>query len=411
MDQPRHGSIPRPHLPDVRPLDRFRSLKFKLGVLVVATNFLSVLVTWTGLQIGFGPTRTFPFAIVLSIAMTWLLAKGMTSPLREMRSAARAMADGDYTRRVRATSRDEVGQLAATFNSMAEDLATGDLQRRELIANVSHELRTPVAALQAQLENLVDGVTPATPAALGSALHQTERLTRLVTYLLDLSRIEAGATDLRPTQVNLQDFLDDAVDEVEMLEAGKQLEFVVDVHPENLTVALDRDRFQQVVLNLLHNAIRHSPYGSTIRLRARRRGDKVLVEVADEGPGIAPEDRERIFARFVHGTSPVQVGPGTSGGGTGIGLAIVRWAVALHGGHVEVVDSERGATFRVTLPAPQPGVRGLGRPASGPTPAVPAPVGTSRLDAAEVREAEDEVDPDARGTAPTAVTPPTSGGS
>ena len=111
----------------------------------------------------------------------------------------------------------------------------------------------------------------------------------------------------------------------------------------------------------------------------------------------------------MHGTSPVQVGPGTAGGGTGIGLAIVRWAVALHGGHVEVVDSERGATFRVTLPAPQPGVRGLGRPATGPTPAVPAPEGTSRVDAAEVRE-EDEVDPDVRGTAPTAVTPPTSGG-
>ena len=405
MDQPRHGSIPRPHLPDVRPLDRLRSLKIKLGVLVVATNFLAVLVTWFGLQIGLGPTRTFPFAIVMSVVMTWLLAKGMTSPLREMRSAARAMADGDYTRRVRATSRDEVGQLAATFNAMAEDLATGDLQRRELIANVSHELRTPVAALQAQLENLVDGVTPATPAALGSALHQTERLTRLVTYLLDLSRIEAGATDLRPTSVPLQEFLDEAVDEVEMLEAGKQLDFVVDVHPENLAVTLDRDRFRQVVLNLLHNAIRHSPFGSTIRLRARRRGDKVLVEVADEGPGIAPEDRERIFARFVHGTSPEHVGPGTSGGGTGIGLAIVRWAVALHGGRVEVVDSERGATFRVTLPAPQPGVRGLGRPGTGATPVV------RTAESGAPAEAAEPAGPEARRVAPTAGTPPTSGGS
>ena len=369
MEPPRHGALPRPHLPDVRPLDRLRSIKIKLGVLVVATNFLAVLTTWIGLQVGFGPTRTFPFAIVMSIAVTWLLAKGMTSPLREMTAAARAMADGDYTRRVRATSRDEVGQLAATFNSMADDLATGDLQRRELIANVSHELRTPVAALQAQLENLADGVTPATPAALGSALHQTERLTRLVTYLLDLSRIEAGASDLHPTAVGLADFLEDAVDEVEMLEAGKQLDFVVDVQPEHLTVPVDRDRFQQVVLNLLHNAIRHSPFASTIRISARRRGDKVQIDVADEGPGIAPEDRERIFARFVHGTSPVHVGPGTSGGGTGIGLAIVRWAVALHGGRVEVADSERGATFRVTLPAPQPGTR-AGRPSTGATPVV-----------------------------------------
>lgn len=355
MERPRHGALPRPHLPDVRPLDGLRSLKVKLGVLVVTTNFVAVLITWAGLQVRLGPTRTFPIAIVVSIVVTLLLAKGMTSPLREMRSAARAMADGDYSRRVRATSRDEVGQLAETFNLMAADLATGDQQRRELIANVSHELRTPVAALQAQLENLVDGVTPATPAALGSALHQTERLTRLVTYLLDLSRIEAGASDLHPTPVGMHDLLDDAVDEVEMLEAGKQLSYVVDVQPAHLTVMLDRDRFQQVILNLLHNAIRHSPPESTIRLRARRRGERVIVEVADEGPGIAPADRERIFARFVHGTTPVHAGPGTSGGGTGIGLAIVRWAVALHGGRVEVVDSERGATFRVTIPVPSAG--------------------------------------------------------
>ena len=116
----------------------------------------------------------------------------MTSPLREMTAAARAMARGDYSRRVRATSRDEVGELARAFNQMAADLAAADQQRRELIANVSHELRTPITALQAVLENLVDGVAAPDPATLRTALAQTERLGRLVAELLDLSRIDAG---------------------------------------------------------------------------------------------------------------------------------------------------------------------------------------------------------------------------
>ncbi len=358
----RHGRVPRPHLPDVRPLDVLRSIRTKLGVLVITTNALAALITWVGLRMHLGPTRTFPLALVVSIVVTLVLARGMTSPLREMTAAARAMAGGDYSRRVRATSRDEVGQLAVAFNQMADDLATGDQQRRDLIANVSHELRTPVAALRAQLENIVDGVTPATPASLGAALAQTERLSRLVTYLLDLSRIEAGAADLRVATVDVAEFLDAVVDEVEMVEAGKNLVFEVDVTPENLTVPGDPDRLSQIFVNLLHNAIRHAPHGSTVRVAAMRRGDRVVIDVADEGPGIAVADRSRIFERFVHGTTPAATSSAGTSGGTGIGLAIVRWAVALHDGDIEVVDSEQGATFRVSLPAPRMrGLRGAGR--------------------------------------------------
>src|SRR5215213_3194147 len=116
----------------------------------------------------------------------------MTSPLREMAAAASAMARGDYGRRVRATSRDEVGELARAFNAMAAELSDADRMRRELVANVSHELRTPLGALQALLENLADGVEPPDPAALRTALAQTERLGRLVAQLLDLSRLESG---------------------------------------------------------------------------------------------------------------------------------------------------------------------------------------------------------------------------
>ncbi|ROS78491.1 cell wall metabolism sensor histidine kinase WalK [Cellulomonas sp. PhB143] len=351
-------AAPRPQLPDVRPLDRFGSIKIKLGVLVAATVVLGVFITWIGLRNELGPSRTLPLAIVLSLLLTQVLARGMTSPLREMTTAAQAMADGDYSLRVRATSHDEVGQLAVAFNIMAEDLASSDRIRRELIANVSHELRTPVAALHAQLENVVDGVVPADQATLQGALDQTERLTRLVTYLLDLSRIEAGAAALNVSSIPVGDFLEDSADELSMMEAGKDLRYVVDVAPPDLVLRADRERLQQVVTNLLHNAIRHSPPGGEVRLEGYpatdgQGRDVVVLEVGDEGPGIAPGDRERIFERFARGQHAPPPGRTTSGG-TGIGLAIVRWAVELHGGTVAVADSAHGATIRVTLPVLDP---------------------------------------------------------
>lgn len=353
MAAPRHAIRERL---DVRPLDPLSSIKIKLGVLVTATVTLAAFLTWAGLShYHLGPSRTLPLAVVVSVALVQIIAHGMTSPLRDMTAAAQAMAQGDYTRRVRATSRDEVGRLAAAFNTMAEDLEQADTLRRELVANVSHELRTPIAALRAQLENLADGVTPATPETLGAVLAQTERLGRLVTDLLDLSRLEAGAVglDLRPVDVRL--LLDDAVAAAELIAPRKELRFEVDVAPADLTVPADEQRLGQVVTNLVQNAVRHSPRGGTVRLLARREPRDVVIDVVDEGPGIAREDRTRVFERFTRGNVPAVTGQ-ISTGGTGLGLAIVRWAVTLHGGTVEVADSARGADMRVRLPAERPGV-------------------------------------------------------
>ena len=342
---PRHAR--RPHLPDVRPLDRLRTIKIKLGVLVGATVTLGVLIAWLGLTGDLHPLWTLPLAVGAAMAVVGLLARGMTSPLREMTAAAQAMAAGDWTRRVRATSRDEVGQLAEAFNTMAEDLAQQDALRRETVANVSHELRTPVAALQAQLENMVDGVTEPTEAALGSALAQTERLGRLVGYLLDLSRIEAGVADLHVTALPLAQFLDEAVGAVVPVAAPRGVRFEVRVTPPALTLPADGERLHQVVANLLHNAVRHSPEDGTVTVTARAEGAWVFLDVVDEGPGIAPADRRRVFERFTRGG---RQGDEPATGGTGLGLAIVRWAVHLHGGTVEVVDSPVGADLQVVLP-------------------------------------------------------------
>src|SRR6476661_2910801 len=234
---------------DLRPLDPFRSIKLKLGVLVGATTTISAVAVWAGLHNDLATRYTLPLSVIIALAVTQLLARGMTSPLREMTAAAQAMARGDYSRRVRATSNDEVGELGRAFNRMAEDLGDADRQRRELVANVSHELRTPVSALRAVLENLVDGVTTPDDATLRAALAQTERLGDLVSQLLDLSRVEAGAVPLHRGLMDVGAFLRACVDEAEL--AGRDVRYVVDVDPADLSLEADQDRLHQVVANLL----------------------------------------------------------------------------------------------------------------------------------------------------------------
>lgn len=327
-----------------RPLDPFRSIKLKLGLLVVGSGAAGLAYFWYG--IGWIPPGTSLTAIGVALLTSQVLAHGMTSPLREMTAAARAMAGGDYRRRVRATSRDEVGELARAFNQMAGDLAAADRHRRELIANVSHELRTPITALQGVLENLVDGVAQPDPATLRAALAQTERLGRLVTELLDLSRIEAGGALLRREVFAVTPLLAEAVREAEVNAAGngRGVTFRTEVDPPGATGYGDRERLHQVLANLLDNAARHSPPGGTVSVTAHAGPNELSLEVTDEGPGIPEAERARVFERFTRGARAGR------DGGTGLGLAIARWVVELHGGTIAVVDAPHGCRIRVTLP-------------------------------------------------------------
>ncbi|MCL2536300.1 MAG: HAMP domain-containing histidine kinase, partial [Nocardiaceae bacterium] len=281
-------------------------------------------------------------ALVAALVVTQILAHGMTSPLREMTSAAQAMATGDYSRRVRSTSRDEIGQLATAFNQMAEDLEADDRYRRELIGNVSHELRTPIAALQAVLENVVDGVAIPDQATMRSALAQTERLGELVADLLDLSKLEGGAVPLRRETFELEPFLDDVVRQASS--PTRPLWVDVNVAPAGLRAVADTARLHQVITNLVDNAARHGSPDSPVRITARTdpRGGELILDVHDDGPGIPVADRSRVFERFARG--------GAQDGGTGLGLAIARWAVELHAGRIEVLDTPSGCCIRVALP-------------------------------------------------------------
>jgi signal transduction histidine kinase len=327
------------------PLARVTSIKVKLGLLVVASVTVALAVAALGGAGGVPMGLSIPVTILLALAVTQLLAVGMTSPLRQMTEAARRMAVGDYGVRVSETSNDEVGQLARAFNTMARDLATVDRQRRELVANVSHELRTPLTALCALLENLVDDVAPRDPDSLATALAQAERLAGLVEDLLDLARVDAGKAPLDPEPVPIAPLLAEAVAEARVL--GRSVEYDVRVDPPDLVVMAGLARLRQLVANLLDNASRHSPAEGTVLVTATRAGERYRLEVSDGGPGVAAEDRERVFEPF--GTLSANEG----GGGTGLGLAIARWVTELHGGSIRFVDPEpgnAGARIRVELP-------------------------------------------------------------
>ena len=178
------------------------------------------------------------------------------------------------------------------------------------------------------------------------ALAQTERLGELVTNLLDLSRLEGGAIPLQPSTFGVEKFLVEAIGHVAV--AGDGVQVAVRVSPPDLVAVADQARLRQVVVNLVDNAIRHSPAGARVDVLASAAQPTGLrLEVCDEGPGIPPAERERVFQRFSRGA--------TSAGGTGLGLAIARWAVELHGGAVEVMDARTGCRIGVTIPAPATG--------------------------------------------------------
>jgi signal transduction histidine kinase len=324
-----------------RPLDPFASFKVKTGLLVSGAITLAAFTFWIGASWQF--RYALLAALATSLVFTQFVAHGMTSPLRQMTAAARAMARGDYSIRVRATSRDEIGQLATAFNQMSADLGAADEYRRGLIANVSHELRTPITALHAVLENVVDCVAEPDAVTMRIALSQTERLGELVTNLLDLSRVEGGAIPLQISRFGVDEFVRDTIEHVAVRPGDVQVE--VDVVPRGLVAVADPARLRQVVVNLVDNAIGHGPSGGRVSVVARAAEPTGLrLEVSDQGPGIAPAEREQVFQRFTRGA--------TSEGGTGLGLAIARWAVELHSGTIEVMDAQDGCRIAVIIPEP-----------------------------------------------------------
>ncbi len=328
-----------------RPLDPIPSIKAKWSIVIVAAVAVTALMSQIGLHLGWQVWIRPVIAGALALLAVQFLAHGMTYPLRQMATSAKAMARGDYSRTVQTTTNDEVGQLANAFNGMAAELADSDRQQKEFIANASHELRTPVAALQSTLENLVDGVGTPDRATLGRMLAQSEHLGRLVNQLLDLNRLEAGADRLGTHELDVGDLLHDLVGELRLSHPVAMFDVKAAM---GLRIQGDKNQLERVFTNVIGNALRFSPIGCPVTIVASRQNGSVRISVKDQGPGIPENERGKVFERFwqADGSAP------TGGGGAGLGLAISKRIVDQHHGEITIGDNQpSGACVVISLPA------------------------------------------------------------
>jgi heavy metal sensor kinase len=277
------------------------------------------------------------------------IARRSLAPLSQLATRAeRISAEQLHERLPVAGSSVELDRLAAAFNDTFARLEGSFDQLKRFTADVSHELRTPLTALRTVGEVALRAKHDAEGyrEAIGSMLEEVDRLTRLTDELLTLARADAGEATVRREPVDVAALARDVADHLSVLVEEKEQRLEVVTEP--LEVAADRTILRQALVNLAVNAVKYSPEGTRIRIETGRRDRAVFLEVADEGPGIAPEHRERIFERFYR----VDKSRSREMGGTGLGLALVKWAAEAHGGHVELeAEVGRGSTFRILLPA------------------------------------------------------------
>lgn len=280
---------------------------------------------------------------VLSLGLTWLLARSTVRPIAELRAAARDVGRGDLTRRVRPSGADEVAELGHAFNAMAGELERQERIRRDLLHDVAHELRTPLTALRCRVETVADGLSPNPAQSLADVRDEVLHLGHLVDDLQELALAEARELRLDRRIVRLREIVDSAA-RAAGLDADPRLQ--VDVG-EDAAVIADAGRARQMVLNLLTNAARHTPPDGTIRVRAVREADAMRVDVHNTGSSLDPDQLARIFDRFYR-TDPSRQ---RDTGGAGLGLAIVRHLAEAQGGTVHASSDPTGVTVGFSLPS------------------------------------------------------------
>jgi two-component system sensor histidine kinase BaeS len=288
---------------------------------------------------------------ILALTIAYRAYRRIANPLAEVMAAADAVAAGDLTVRVgEANNNDQFTRLARSFNRMTAELEREDELRRNLTADVAHELRTPLHIIQGNLEGVLDGVYEADAAHIEATLEETRMLGRLVDDLHLLSQAEAGQLSLRRERVDVPELLADVETSFSGQAAAREIMLTVAIagDPAALRVYGDADRLDQVLSNLVANALRHTPPGGRVTMEAARADGQVRISVADNGEGIAAADLPHVFDRFWRGDKAR--GPE---GGAGLGLAIARQLVEAHGGAITAVSEGapgQGARFTITLP-------------------------------------------------------------
>ena len=300
-------------------------------------------------------------AAMVAVLVGILLARRVTAPVRSLTAAARSLAAGQRSARLSDDAPDELGQMAAAFNAMADAVEAEDALRCSFARDVAHELRTPLTVLQSQLEALQDGLARPGPETLASLHEETLRLTRLVADLETLASADGAPFTVERETVALAPLVEAAI--AELADAMQERGLSVETRTSEVTVSGDPLRLRQVVANLLSNAAKFVPPGGHVRVELVSEGTWARLVVADDGPGIAPEDLPHVFERFFRGK-------GTGVGGSGIGLAVVAGLVKAHGGEVAVASEPgHGTTFTIRLPQAAPEAP---QALAGRAPAVPA---------------------------------------
>lgn len=288
---------------------------------------------------------------VVAVLLAALLVRQVTQPLVALAWASRLIAAGDRAVRVPVRSKDELGELATTFNQMANSLEQQETLRRNLMADVAHELRTPLTGIQGTVEALQDGVFPLTPENLDSVHEQVLLLNRLVEDLRTLANAEAGQLSLEQRPMNFLELVHHSLTTFQAQASARQIDLAVRIDNPLPTIQGDAQRLGQVLNNLLDNALRHTPPGGHVDLQLAGQPDGLYLAVTDTGAGIAPADLPYIFDRFYR----ADASRNRQTGGSGLGLAIARQLVAAHHGKIWAesppAGQSQGSAFCLFLPA------------------------------------------------------------
>jgi two-component system sensor histidine kinase BaeS len=286
--------------------------------------------------------------ILVAGALAYPLSRRLSRPVAAFQTAARRLADGDFTARVPVSGDDELGRLGRDINALAESLERNEHARRRWVADISHELRTPLAVLRAEIEALQDGVRPLERAAVDSLHGDVLRLGRLVDDLYELSMTDLGALSYRKAEMDPAGLLEDDIDTLRGRFAAAGLELTLDNRLEGPARTLgDAHRLSQLFRNLLRNSLQYTDRGGALRVTLSRDGDRLLVDFRDTAPGVPPESLERLFERLYR----VDSSRSRNTGGAGLGLAICRNIAEAHGGNLEARPApEGGLWIRLTLP-------------------------------------------------------------
>jgi signal transduction histidine kinase len=296
-------------------------------------------------------------SVVLALALGLVLSWSLVGPIRRTEARLAEIAEGDFSGRLDVPNRDELGSLAANVNRTNDELRrlygaleAASLHKSEFLANMSHELRTPLNAIigfsQVLRQRMFGEINPKQEEYLDDIITAGNHLLSLINDVLDLSKVEAGQMELETRTFSLRDALDRGVVTVREPAATAGIALELELQPDIDLVEGDERRFHQIVLNLLSNAVKFTPKGGHIRVAAQRIGAEAHVSVSDSGPGIAPEDHQRIFEEFRQTSVGIEQPEGT-----GLGLALSKRLVELQGGRIWV-ESElgRGSRFVFTLP-------------------------------------------------------------